>query len=103
MVFSDGEENASKYWNSSKLAERIQELQKTDRWTFTYVGANQDLSKISQTLKIDSSNIYKDWNTTETASTEMMNRRSKEGLIRYMSLRSCGKTSVSNFYDPSSK
>lgn len=102
MVFSDGEENASTIWNSSKLAERIQELNKTDRWTFTYVGANQDLSVISETLNIDHTNIYKGWKADQGTSADMY-ASSKGGLENYMSLRKCGNTSVKNFYDPAAQ
>lgn len=100
MVFSDGEENSSKEWTSSRLAERIQELQKTERWTFTYVGANQDLSVISEVLKIDKSNIYKGWKADSSTSAEMMSS-SNSSLEKYMSFRKRGRTSVKNFYDSS--
>lgn len=99
MVFSDGEENASKQWTHSRLAERIQELNKTNRWTFTYVGANQDLAVISETLKIDHTNVYKGWKADDESSVQMM-ASGKLGLENYMSFRKGGGTSVKNFYDP---
>jgi hypothetical protein len=52
VVISDGEENHSKEWTSEALARKITVLQKTGRWTFTYLGANQDLSKISKKIGI---------------------------------------------------
>jgi hypothetical protein len=99
MVFSDGQENASKKWNSSRLAERIQEFNKTNRWTFTYVGANQDLAVISESLNVDHSNMYRGWSADDASSVQMM-ADSKSGLENYMSFRKCGGTSVKNFYDP---
>jgi hypothetical protein len=48
VTLSDGQENASQKYTSSALAEKIQRLQSTNRWTFAYLGANQDLSKIQQ-------------------------------------------------------
>jgi uncharacterized protein YegL len=99
MVFSDGEENASVKWNSSKLAERIQELQKSNRWTFTYVGANQDLATVQEALKMDDSNMYRGWDADDGTSLQMM-ASSKLGLENYMGLRKGGSTSVKNFYDP---
>lgn len=52
LVVSDGAENSSKRHTQSNIAERIQKLQQTKRWTFTYLGANQDLSDISAKLNI---------------------------------------------------
>jgi hypothetical protein len=41
VVFTDGQENASRRWDRSRLFRRISDLQ--DRgWTFVFLGANQD-------------------------------------------------------------
>lgn len=53
VTISDGMENASKRTSSEKLAEKIQQLELTGRWTFGYVGANQDLSVIQESLNIN--------------------------------------------------
>jgi uncharacterized protein YegL len=99
MVFSDGEENSSKVWTSAKLAERIQDLQKTNRWTFTYVGANQDLSVIQKTLNLQDNNMYKGW-ASNNASSATMNSASSASLGNYMRCRKLGMKSVEDFYDP---
>lgn len=57
VIVSDGEENASGTYTDKLIAEKIQELQKNGRWTFTYMGANQDLSKVSVHLGIPLSNM----------------------------------------------
>lgn len=36
MAVTDGQENTSHIWTGAKLSARIQELQGTDRWTFTF-------------------------------------------------------------------
>jgi uncharacterized protein YegL len=51
-TISDGLENSSERFTYSDIAERIQWLTATGRWTFTYLGANQDLSQVSQNLGI---------------------------------------------------
>ena len=56
-IISDGQENSSVDWTSERLAEKIQQLQDTGRWTFSYVGANVDLSKVQQQTGIHISNI----------------------------------------------
>lgn len=57
IIISDGEENSSKFFTAQNVAGRIQELQATGKWTFTYLGANQDLSKVQQELKIPLGNM----------------------------------------------
>ncbi len=53
VVVSDGQENSSREITAKQLADTISKLNETKRWTVTYLGANQDLSKVSQ-----STNIY---------------------------------------------
>lgn len=48
VVVSDGEENASTEFKSETIAEKVKGFNSTKRWTFTYLGANQDLSVVSQ-------------------------------------------------------
>lgn len=36
MAITDGEENASRRWSGRSLAEKIKQLQATDRWTFVF-------------------------------------------------------------------
>ncbi len=46
IVISDGEENRSRFWDATRLSTKINELQSTNRWTFTYIGANQNLAEV---------------------------------------------------------
>jgi hypothetical protein len=59
-VISDGMENQSKEFAGPKgqkaLAEKIKKLQETGRWTITYMGANQDLGKVSRDMGIPVAN-----------------------------------------------
>jgi hypothetical protein len=55
VIVSDGQENSSRA-SRSEVSEKIQALQKTNRWTFVYMGANQDLSKLQDTLHISKGN-----------------------------------------------
>jgi Mg-chelatase subunit ChlD len=52
VVISDGAENNSKEYQSSFLKKRIQELEKSGRWEFSYIGANQDMLTVSRDLGI---------------------------------------------------
>lgn len=52
VVVSDGQENSSREITAQQLADTISKLNETKRWTVTYLGANQDLSKVSQNTNI---------------------------------------------------
>jgi len=41
VIFTDGQENASRHWNQASIARRI-EKRKAKGWTFVFLGANQD-------------------------------------------------------------
>jgi uncharacterized protein YegL len=57
IVVSDGEENSSKKYNSESLAAAIGKMNETKRWTFSYLGANQDLSKVSTRTRMSVGNM----------------------------------------------
>lgn len=57
VIVSDGQENNSKNFNHNGIAELVKPLQDTNRWTFVYLGANQDLSKASEKLGIHAGNM----------------------------------------------
>lgn len=57
VIISDGEENQSTKWTANQLAEKIKELQNTNRWTFVYIGSNQDLSVVRETLNFTDANM----------------------------------------------
>lgn len=52
IVVSDGGENSSLTENYGSIAEKIGERTSKGNWTFAYIGANQDLSVISQRMNI---------------------------------------------------
>lgn len=59
IIITDGEENASRKFNSSQIAEKIQSLNKTGKWTVTYLGPNSvDLTKVNNNTKISYGNMY---------------------------------------------
>lgn len=57
ITISDGRENASKHVSRSHLASRISALQKTGRWTFTYMGCSaSDLEEVARSTGIPLAN-----------------------------------------------
>lgn len=100
VIISDGEENHSKLpsqggWKYN-IAPLIKEVQSTGKWTITYLGANQDLAKISDELGIIKGNLMK-----FDASSKGMKEAGftvSMGLNSFYSSRRSGGTSTDNFY-----
>lgn len=42
VILTDGQENASREWDRKKLADLVKAKEATGRWTFAYLGSNQD-------------------------------------------------------------
>ncbi len=56
-VLTDGEENASREFNRSQISKIITDL-KEKGWTFTYMGANQDVEAVAGALSIENSMAF---------------------------------------------
>jgi hypothetical protein len=56
VILTDGQENASKEYDSAKIKSMITELEKTGMWTFTFIGANQDAVLTARNLGVNLSN-----------------------------------------------
>jgi hypothetical protein len=101
-IISDGQENNSKVWSDGSnkalrnLPERIQALQATKRWTFTYLGANQDLAKVSSSLNIPLGNMGSYQATA--AGMSVGSSSHSVGMVNFLSARSAGATCSADFY-----
>jgi uncharacterized protein YegL len=98
VIMSDGIENYSKHFNAYMLADRIKRLQATNRWTFTYIGANQDLSKVRQDLGLMAGNMASYKNTHR--GTLDACQKTSGGIETFMYARNAGQTSSQTFYAP---
>jgi len=95
-IISDGEENSSKKYSSERLASIVKELQEGGHWTFTYLGANQDLAVVSQKTGILIGNM-----AMFCATPQGMNDASKlhtHSTQSYSTSRASGQTQVKDFY-----
>lgn len=95
MVITDGEENSSKISGLS-LAAKINQLQKTDRWTFTFRVPSGSKRRLLLNLPIPEGNVQ-EWEQTErgyAASTDATTR----SVTNYFTARSTGLRSTSKFY-----
>jgi hypothetical protein len=59
VIFTDGRENASRQFSHRRLSSLIKELEDTDKWTFSYVGATIDAVDIAVHLNIRASNAMR--------------------------------------------
>ena len=57
VILTDGGENASKFFTRFQIGEMIKELDSTDKWTFSFLGAGLDALSVSYNLNIRSENI----------------------------------------------
>ena len=88
LVVSDGRENNSRKETYPSIAERVQRLTKTGRWTFVYLGSNQDLAKIQQELNIPKGNTQTF--VADSAGYKQAFTQTNRGLSNYMSARAQG-------------
>jgi hypothetical protein len=104
IVITDGEENNSKrfpgMYNQS-IGKMIKAVQDTDKWTVTFMGANQNIEQASRGLNIARGNAV-----AFASTSDGMKKASftvTKGLTSYYNSRRGGDTSVKNFYDDSTK
>lgn len=104
IVVSDGQENASREFSSHSLAGVVKKLSDTKRWTITYLGANQDLSEVSQSSGLLRSNMA----TFDSHSTKGVSRAfavNARAVSHYASNLASATQSfeANNFYDLAEK
>jgi hypothetical protein len=95
VLVSDGQENASKEWDSTMVASKIKQLQDTGRWTFVYIGANHDLADVSKHLGIPLGNMVAFAATN--VGTRRMSNYVGQSTATYMDNRQRGLTQTSAY------
>ncbi len=101
IVVSDGRENKSKKWTRAALADEIKACQDSGLWTFTYLGANQDLSKVADQLNIPKGNVAAYAADMEGTKSAWASNRSSIGKL--FRAKAGGQSQVSNFYGDDDK
>lgn len=99
IIVSDGYENSSREYDWTKVAEIVKKAKDDNRWTVTYMGANQDLSIVTTQMGLDTGNTVT-WTTTNTG-TNMAYLTMGEALGSYRRARiTCGAADLDkmNFY-----
>ena len=57
VIITDGEENASRFYTYHEIARMIKELDETEKWTFSFLGADLDAIHTSKMLNIRRENV----------------------------------------------
>jgi len=57
VIITDGHENASRIYSYHEVAQMIQELDETGKWTFSFLGADFDAIRTSEMLNIRKENV----------------------------------------------
>jgi uncharacterized protein YegL len=95
-IISDGHENASHDYSYADIAKRIGRLTATERWTFTYLGANQDLSHVSEQLNIPFANTTV-YSATRAGTSDAWQRQSRATSRRMRGVQA-GESASLDFY-----
>ena len=69
-VITDGYENASTHWNGLQIKSLVEEL-RHEGWTFTYIGANQDVEAVASSMGIRNTLCFE---TTDEGTDEMFKK-----------------------------
>jgi hypothetical protein len=100
IIITDGEENNSKEYPgryNKEIKKMITEVQNTNRWTVTFMGANQNIDEVSKNLNIDRGNAI--GFAANSAGMKKASLTVTKGLTSYYSSRRSGETSIKSFYD----
>jgi len=95
VIITDGAENASKEYSQVSVSNMIKTLQ-SEGWTFTYLGANQDLNKVAKTYNLPVGNTMAFNATGDSVMASSVNLT--RGLSNYFIGREKGIVMSDSFY-----
>lgn len=95
-IFTDGMDNQSKEYTSDKIALMNEDLKKTEQWTFSYVGANQDVAKVAKSMNIPMSNAM--FYSPSAQGVKCCFDAQSDALGKYAQTRSFGGSVAMNMY-----
>lgn len=105
-IITDGQENSSKRFNGEEgrrtIKNQIDELQRSGKWTFTFMGANQNVMETA----VENLGIYAGNTMSFDYSSDGMNLASSAHSLStraYFDARKFGETSISSFYKEENK
>lgn len=96
VVISDGYENASREYTSEMLSSRVKKLQDKKNWTFTYLGAEQDLAEVAKATGIHQDNMI--MYAASAGGMRGASSASTNGMKGYLRSRTLGATATNDFF-----
>lgn len=96
LATTDGQENASRNWSGHRLSQRIQSLQGSDRWTFTFRVPRGYGRPLAARLGVSEGNIL-EWEQTR-AGFEFANQTQNVAISSYYTGLRSGVKSTKRFY-----
>ena len=85
-VITDGYENSSTHWSGPQIKSLVEEL-RHEGWTFTYIGANQDVEAVAGSMGIRNTLAFEE---TEDGTREMF-KVEASARMKFMDKLSCYK------------
>jgi hypothetical protein len=96
IMVSDGKERCSKRFNAGSVGALIKECTDTKQWTFSYLGANQNLGNVSKVLNISRGNMA-NYSADLKGSAVAWSNTNKQ-LDGFLKARRTGVKSTANFH-----
>lgn len=96
LILTDGHENASRTYDIRQVSEKIKALETTEKWLFTILGADFDITDVSSSLHIQNAYNYQKSNFMG------MSRDLRDSLSSYEESKSMGFMKTS-FFEPTQK
>ena len=95
-IITDGYENASRTWSGKQIKSLVEELRQMG-WTFTYIGADQDVEKVAEEIGVQNSLRFSA-NAEETDAMFAKERKSRSKVYRKMCCEMASPMVESNDY-----
>ncbi len=96
VIITDGEENSSIEFDGTKIKSMIEELQKTEKWTFTFIGANIDSISTAKNYGINLNNVMQ-FSSDVNSNSRMYNSVATSMKLRASSISKNSYLSTDSF------
>jgi len=96
VIITDGEENSSREFDGTKIKSMIEELQKTEKWTFTFIGANIDSISTAKNYGINLDNVMQ-FSSDVNSNSRMYNSVATSMKLRASSISKNSYLSTDSF------
>ncbi len=97
-IFTDGEENASVEWSGEAIKALVEKLQ-GQRWTFTYIGTDHDVSSSATRISITNTIVF----DKSAAGIEQMMAKETTARSRYAAKIRAQEDTKDDFYNTDPK